>query len=137
AEYLARAALGHAGPIEDVVPGRVDQVVVDQLEESAAALGEGDSPLRAAVLARLGGELYYSPDPERAAGLAREALESARRIDDSSTLAFALTCAHFSLWWPDNLTERLAIAPATGRPAHQVGYKQLGVQGRPWCWVAF
>src|SRR5438034_2725663 len=137
AECLARAALGHAGPIEDVVPGRVDQVVVDLLEESAAALGEGDSPLRAAVLARLGGELYYSPDPGRAAGLAREALESARRIDDSSTLAFALTCAHFSLWWPDNLTERLAIATETVRLAQQVGSKELEFQGRTWCVIDF
>ena len=54
AEGVARASLGLATVTAGRVPfGMVDTVLVGLLEESLAALGDQDSPLRARLMARL------------------------------------------------------------------------------------
>src|SRR5436190_17433945 len=90
-EHLARAALGYGGRyLWDV--SRDDRTLVPLLERALDALEEGDSELRARVLAKLaGGPLRDASFPqERKAALGREGLEMARRIGDRATLAYAL-----------------------------------------------
>jgi len=136
-DQLARAALAYAGPTDEIVSGKMDQAVVDLFEEAAAALGEEDSPLRAQVLVRLAAELFNYADPERSHVLVRDGLAMARRIGDPAALAFSLIGAHFALWWPDTLDERLTIATETIRMAQQLGDKELEFRGRVWAAIDF
>jgi hypothetical protein len=64
----------------------VDRQLVALLEEARAALGEADSPLGARVLARLAAAKQPSTDPAEPIGLARAAIEMARRVGDDRTL---------------------------------------------------
>lgn len=54
---------------------------------------EGDHPLRARALGRLGAALQPAPDPEEAMTMAREAVAMARRLGDSTLLRSVLTAA--------------------------------------------
>ena len=61
------------------------------LEQALAALPEGDSSLRAQVLARLAAALYPGPTrPDRQAALREQAVGMARRLGDPQALLVAL-----------------------------------------------
>jgi DNA-binding SARP family transcriptional activator len=83
-EQFARAALAHAGP-----PSRFEAAatvrgpVIDLLERALEALGDGESALRARVMARLALALTFSA-PGRP--LARQALDPVRRVGDRPEL---------------------------------------------------
>ncbi|HLA19075.1 MAG TPA: adenylate/guanylate cyclase domain-containing protein, partial [Dehalococcoidia bacterium] len=104
---LAGAALGFAGLWGEY--GTVDEVVIGLLEEAVDVLGEEDSALRAMLLARLGGELWFARLPERAEPPSRLAVEVARRVGDPTTLAYALYVRHWAIFGPGNVDERLAL----------------------------
>ena len=104
---LGRAAFG-MGDIWGVA-GRVDADVVRVLEEAVEAQS-GDSILHARLLARLAVGYYWGGDSERRTELSRSAREMARRIGDEQTLAYVLDAAHYALWSPDNVDERLELA---------------------------
>ena len=110
AEHLGRAALGYGGRLLWEV-SRDDPHLVPLLERALAAIGDEDSPLRVRLLARLGGgPLRDSPDPRRRRAITSEALASARRLADASTLAYALDgyiSAHHS---PDFTVQQVALA---------------------------
>jgi hypothetical protein len=95
-EQLARAALGYGGRISWEV-SRDDEYLVPLLESALKAIGDEDNVWRVRLLARLaGGPLRdASFPPEKRAALSAEALESARRIGDPATLAYAL-CGYIS-----------------------------------------
>jgi hypothetical protein len=82
AELLARAALTHGLAYSF---GVTDRVLVQLLEEALAALPPGDHPLRARMLARLGAALTPTPVSSVPMGLARDAIEMARRVGDERT----------------------------------------------------
>ena len=88
---LARAALGYGGRIVWDVQ-RDDEYLKPLLERALVALGDEDDALRARVLSRLAaGPLRdASFPPDRRHALSGEALAIARRLDDPSTLAYAL-----------------------------------------------
>ena len=90
-EQLGRAALGYGGRLIWEV-SRDDEHLAHLLERALAAAGDEDSTLRVRLLARLaGGPLRDSTaDADRRRSLAAQALQMARRIDDPSTLAYAL-----------------------------------------------
>ncbi|MGH3028758.1 MAG: ATP-binding protein, partial [Gaiellaceae bacterium] len=90
-EQLARAALGYGGRFVWEV-SRDDSNLASLLENALTALDAGDSILRVRLLGRLAsGPLRDSTfDAERRRSLAVQALEMARRIGESSTLAYAL-----------------------------------------------
>jgi tetratricopeptide (TPR) repeat protein len=68
------------------------------LQEALDAVGEGDSPLRATMLARLAGQAIYSGwSREQTGMLARQAVEMARRLRDPATLGAALHAHHAAL----------------------------------------
>jgi tetratricopeptide (TPR) repeat protein len=108
-DHVARAALGYGGRL---VWGRAgdDRHLIPLLRDGLAAVGEGDSVLRAMLLSRLAGALRDDPAPEPRESLSEQAVDIARRIGDPATLAYTLGGMFAALWRPDNPEDRLAIA---------------------------
>jgi tetratricopeptide (TPR) repeat protein len=127
AERLARAALGYGGPWG--IFGVVDETLIALLEESLAALGEGESSWRAMVLARLAAELYYSDRRERRVALSHAAVAMARRLGDPETLAYTLNARHGTLWESENVEDRLAVASEIVELAERAGNRELALHG--------
>jgi DNA-binding CsgD family transcriptional regulator len=130
AELLARAALGVAGVL--VLGGVVDGEAVALLEEALVVLAEGDSILRARVLARLAQELYFTPARERRAALSHESVAMARRLGHRATLAAALFSRCVAIWEPGNPRERLTLTGELLRLADETGNRELTLQGYRW-----
>jgi hypothetical protein len=127
---LGRAALGFAGHWSQL--GRVEEDVAALLQEALGALGGGDSPLRARLLARLALELYYAGDPDRRLTLSAEAVDLARRLGDPFALAACLDARHYALWRPETVEERLEVASELRRLAEAVGDPELELEGAGW-----
>ncbi len=90
AEELAHAALGYGGRIVWEV-SRDDDRLIPLLERALETLPTQDSPLRVRLLTRLAGPLRDARfRAERRHAIADEALSMARRMQDPSTLAYAL-----------------------------------------------
>jgi DNA-binding SARP family transcriptional activator len=123
AEALAAAALGYGGRIVWARAG-TDHLVVHLLEEALEALGDAVSPLRARLLARLGGALRDERDPARREAIGELAISIARRTGDRSALAYALLglCAAYQAS-PDH-ARRLDVAAELEREAQLVGDKE-------------
>jgi hypothetical protein len=83
------------------------------LEDALAELPEGDSPLRARVLARLATALYTAPGAERRLEIARDAFDMALRLGEPEALVEALHAQHWALLRPDSVRERLVNAQQT------------------------
>lgn len=109
AQQLAAAALGYGGRFVWARAGS-DRLVVPLLEEALRTLPQGDSQIRARLMARLGGALRDQRSREEQDRLSREAVEVARRIGDPATLSYVLEGRFAATWWPENPEERLAIA---------------------------
>jgi DNA-binding SARP family transcriptional activator len=130
-EQLARAALGYGGRfIWDA--SRDDPYVLPLLERALAALGDGDSPLRVRLLARLGGGPLRDASfpPEQRAVLSADALATARRIGEPDTLAYALAGWVLANDAPDRVLERLELATELVEVAQAAGEKERAVEGR-------
>jgi hypothetical protein len=121
AESLARAALGYVTGTAPVMRLGLGWMVltgwlarqttgIRLLEQALAALPEGDSPLRAQVLARLATELYPSDEVDRRTALAEEAVAMARRLGDPQSLLVALHGRHWAMLGPERPDLRLANA---------------------------
>jgi class 3 adenylate cyclase len=101
----------------------VDTDRIEVLESALAAVGEDDPALRARLLATLGLELAWQPDPTRRVALSQEALGIARTLDDPATLAHVLLARDYTITDPQNVAERfdattelLAISDRLGDP---------------------
>jgi tetratricopeptide (TPR) repeat protein len=134
AELLARAALGYVtalGGFLLTARFEVGATGVDLLEEALAALPERDSPLRARLLAHLALELINGLEPvERRVAVSREAIEMARRLDDSETLVTALHARHWVLATPGMQHERLAHTDEMLGVAGELGSRELAFLAR-------
>jgi tetratricopeptide (TPR) repeat protein len=108
----------------------VDEALVGLLEEALAAVGPGESPLRARLMARLAQELTYSDQRERIPSLAEEASEIARRAGDPALLACVLRDIRLALWAPDNVDQRLALAAEIVELADGVGDRAMALETR-------
>ena len=129
-EPLAQAALGAGGRGPGFETGVVDEVLVGLLEEALAALGPGESALRARLMARLAQALIFSDERERIPSLAKEASEIARRAGDPALLASVLRDIHYALWAPDNVDQRLALAGEIVELAEDVGDRAMALETR-------
>jgi tetratricopeptide (TPR) repeat protein len=110
AGHLATAALGYGGRFLWVRAGS-DVHLVPLLQDALVLLGGRDEHLRVRLLARLACAWRDSPQHrEHSAALSDEAVELARRLDDPSTLGYALTGRFWATWWPDNTKQRLEVA---------------------------
>jgi predicted ATPase/DNA-binding SARP family transcriptional activator/class 3 adenylate cyclase len=123
ASGLARAALANTRGHMWTGVFEVDAARVEVLEAALAAVGGDDLPVRARLLATLGLELSWSPDPTRRLALSDEALGIAQSLGDPATLAQVLLARDYTTHSPDNAIERvaattelLAIAESLGDP---------------------
>jgi len=107
---LARAALANRRGFIFSAVGSGDANRVAMLEAAVEAIGTGDSPTRARLLATLGLELVYGGDRRRRLQLSDEALALARRLGDAATLADVLLNRYYTIGGPDTCEERLANA---------------------------
>ncbi|MGH9008861.1 MAG: ATP-binding protein, partial [Acidimicrobiia bacterium] len=121
AQALARAAL--ANTLGHMWTGafQVDAARVEVLEAAIAAVGEGDPPLRARLLATLGLELAWDRDPHRRLNFSEEALQIARSYTDPEILAHVLLAREYTIHSPDNVAERFATTTELLDIAEQLG----------------
>jgi DNA-binding SARP family transcriptional activator/tetratricopeptide (TPR) repeat protein len=131
AKLLSQSALGY-GQAGQMAGGVVDETVVALIDESLAAVGDGDPALRARLLARLAMELSFSDQRERRDELSTEAVDIAQKAGDTSGLGFALVARHWSLWGPQNVQERLATSNDLLALAERSGDERLAMQGHRW-----
>lgn len=124
-ERLARAALGYGGRIiwerqQD------DEHLVPLLERALEAIGDDQSALRVRLLSRLAGGPLRSIrfPPERRFALSREALETARRLGDPATLAYALDARIPAIESPENTAETLTLSTELLEVATTAGDKE-------------
>ena len=130
-EGLVQAALGFAGVAAGRVGfGKVDTVLVDLLEEALGVLGEHDSPHRARVMGRLAQALYWSESHARRVSLGDQAVEMARRLGDTATLAYTVNARRTALWDCESIDDRLAAGKEIVRLAERVADAELMLQGR-------
>ena len=120
-EHLARAALGIGAGATAI--GRVDELQVSILKEALSALGEGDSALRARLLAQLSLALYYSPELRDV--ISQQAVEMARRVGDPAAVVPALYSRHVVLDGKPDVEERLAVATEILAIAERGGNKEM------------
>jgi class 3 adenylate cyclase len=125
-EQLARAALGLA---DRFTIGLVDEPLIALMEEALDVVEDEDSTMRARLLAALAMVTFFQ-SWERADALSREAIAMARRIEDSSALAFALYARHFVLYEPEWLEERHEIVNELLEVARAAGERDLAVEAR-------
>ena len=126
-ELFARAVVAAGRGLSN--SGVTDRSLVLLLSEAEQMLGEGDSPLRAQVLARLGLELYWS-ERERCVALCQQAVEMAGRLDDPHTTIVALWGRHLSLRNPDSLEQRLADTRDVIMIAERAGERDFALEAR-------
>jgi DNA-binding SARP family transcriptional activator len=133
---LARAALGYGGRFSFTRAG-ADPHLVPLLEEALAAVGDGESAIRARLLARLAGTHRGETSHEPRASLAREAIDVARRVGDVATLGYVLEGASLSLWHRTDVQQRLAIGGELISISERAGDKERAVLGRTYRFVSF
>jgi class 3 adenylate cyclase len=132
APALARAALANTlGYMWTAFSVDTDRIEV--LESAIDAVGGDDPALQARLLATLGLELAWQPDPTRRVALSQEALKIARTGDDPATLAHVLLARDYTITDPQNVAERfdattelLEIADRLGDPV--VASRALGLR---------
>src|SRR5262249_20902917 len=112
--------------------GIVDETSVRLLEQALAALGDGESPLRAKVLSALSRALYFAPDPVRRAVLCEEAVVVARWTAMPAALAAALGARAFALWQVCTAEDRLSLATEAVTCAEQAGQWEFLAEARAW-----
>jgi tetratricopeptide (TPR) repeat protein len=130
AERFARAALGFGGRWYDA--GRTDEPLVSLLEEALEMLPEGDSPIRARLLARLGDALHFVDEAGRCERLAREAVAMARRTGGGQALIVALGGSHTALLHIDHLHERLAVGAEWLELSRASGHREVMAHALHW-----
>lgn len=124
-ELLARAALRLAPGFFTIEIGVLDSLLVDLLEDAIAALGGGDSALRAQLLARLAMAHAWSGAEEHQSRLTIEAINVAERVGDPGAQAYALSAKHGLLWGPERLHARIALVERMGELAASSGDTDL------------
>jgi class 3 adenylate cyclase len=105
-----------------------DHALTTLVEEALAAAGDGDSAVRASLLAILGGERYWAMDRESGLALSDEAVSMARRIGDPRALVSALWVASQIRWGPDDVEGRLASATEIATLAESIGDHQRALR---------
>lgn len=109
---LGRAAAAYGGGHMWSRAG-ADSRLVPLLEESLAALGEGeeeDVVLQVRLRARLAGALRNEHSRDRRDALSKQALEMARRAGSVAALVYALDGRSAAIIGPDTVSECLALA---------------------------
>ncbi|MEY2420094.1 MAG: hypothetical protein QOI95_161 [Acidimicrobiaceae bacterium] len=109
ADLLANVALANAGSSYNPAE-RVEEEQLATLEAAIELVGEGDTVMRARLLAHLAMELSFGSDRERRIDASDQALAIARRLEDRSALADVMVLRSFAVTDPELREERLALA---------------------------
>ena len=112
--------------------GRVDDARVAVLEAAVDAVGRGDSPERARLLATLAVELSFSGE-RRHVDLGRESIEIARRTGDQQVILETIIRAGGAILVPDLYEEHERLAEEAMRLTEGLAN---GVATGPWAVVA-
>ncbi len=133
-EALARAALGYEDAFlpTGTPRTRTSDRSIALLEAALNALGEGESGLRARVLASLAQALHFAEQGPRALELSEQSVAMARAVGDRQALAHALNSHRIVIWGPENLGERMAVTTELMRLADEIGEPELALEGRFW-----
>jgi eukaryotic-like serine/threonine-protein kinase len=126
---VAIAALAFAGRLPGFGAIVCDEEVVAELEQALALLPGSAVALRAQVMARLAEELAYSPRRGVERALGPQAIELARRVGDPGVLAAVLRTTQWSVWTPDDVERRRALADEIVALARPTGDRVLGLDG--------
>ncbi len=115
AEPFARAVLAYAaaeiGALSSYDQARA-QKCTTLLTEALARIAIAEPALRAQLLGAMAVAALLGLELDRAALVAREAVDLARHVEDGAQRARALRDAHFGLSSPDTLRERVDVARA-------------------------
>ena len=125
-DLLADVALANAGSIYNPAE-RVEEEQLATLEAAIELVGEGDTVMRARLLAHLAMELSFGPDSERRIEASDQALAIARRLGDRAALADVMVLRSFAVTDPELRAERLALADQQLALAQELGDPALEV----------
>jgi tetratricopeptide (TPR) repeat protein len=132
-ELIADATIAIGGPRGWSEAGVVDEELISLCEDALARLPPGDSRNRATVTARLASELYFRPgSSQRRRAVTNDAVLMARRLGDPTTLAYVLGSAHWGVWVPGGVDERLSIAEEIFRTGREAENRELEFSGASW-----
>ncbi len=130
-DRFARAALGYGGRM-GFGAGARDDTLIALLEEALAEVRISDPASRARLTGRLAEALSFAAPLERRRELIHEATTTAEQTGDPRVLAYVLSNAHWALWTPDNLSQRLDMANQIIRLARAAGDHDLEFDGLHW-----
>ncbi|MFK7894792.1 MAG: AAA family ATPase [Myxococcota bacterium] len=118
-DLLSSCALALAPDFLTIEVGIYDRELLDLLRESLRDLPNGDSPLRALLLARLSQAGQWSESPEVTEELAKKALQCARASSDTDALIASLAARAESLHGPAFAEIRMPFINELGELAHE------------------
>jgi tetratricopeptide (TPR) repeat protein len=125
-DLLARAALAYADRPNSA--GSDDPMVLDLLEQAAAALPEDERALRIRVRSRLSAEQRYG-DRSKAMRLSNAVIVEARVLGDPAVLAQALDDGTFVLWSPTDPERWTAQNAEAAEMARRAGDELIELSG--------
>ena len=109
-----------------------DDVAMSLISESLAALSEERPELRARLLAARARDQYFGGDVTQSNEVSELAVQVARDSGDRGALLAALNARRITIWGPDDLPERLAVATEFVQLAEKAGHLESGLEGRKW-----
>jgi hypothetical protein len=124
AEQAARSALANQRGVFSRM-GAIDRERVAALEAAVAAVGSAPTALRARLLASLATELHFEGEERIRLELIGEALEVARRVGDTATLAQVLTAGCLAAWGSTDQTRQGVWAVELSDLLGQLGDRTL------------
>src|SRR5262249_37404584 len=99
----------------------VDHALTHLVQEALHALSDGDSAIRAALIATLASERLRAGNRESGIALSGGAVAMARRVGDRGALVAALWVASQLRWGPEDVEGRLATAAEIASLAESIG----------------
>src|SRR6185312_5217998 len=128
AAALADAALG----LPEVSEAEWLNLVRGWCEEALRSLGDGDSPLKAKLLAQVAHSALFTADPRTITDASAAALAMAERLDDPSSLAIALRARQLARAGADGNAERLVLGGRLLALGERTGDQEDVLWGRLW-----
>ena len=125
---LACAALG----LPEVSEGTWLDAVRGWCEEALRGLGDGDSPLKARLLAQVAHSGLFGGDARAIAGAGAAALAMAERLDDPASLSIALRARQLAHSDADGNAERLVLGGRMLALGERTGDPEAVLWGRLW-----
>jgi tetratricopeptide (TPR) repeat protein len=126
-EALARAAVAFSNTQSD---GNFDPVRFHALNDALAGLGEGDSPLRAGLLA--GFAFTIVDDATQRATVAEMAVDMARRLDDDLLLLDILQRTFAAVWNPATVEHRQHVVEEMRALTESTGDQRAAIDIEVW-----